>query len=507
MTKRTHHSLLAMIVGEPMMIDVRGMEMILTIAAREVVSPELLSAYLGPDRDPTHLDQYPGPEVDRSNNMSRRGDVAVIPIYGPIMRHASMFSRMSGATTTETIAQDVGVALQDPTIKAMVLKINSPGGQAAGIGELAGIVREADGQKPITAYVEYMGTSAANYIAAGASRIVANKSSFVGSIGTISAWTSDKAAKEALGLKDIVVVSPQTPRKGIDPESDEGLAELQAQLGYLTDHFIADMATYRNTSQKKVREDFGQGGVLDSTRALEVGLIDDLGTFEQVIGRVLGGRRYRKSSSPSASVGSSSGVSAMPRKTWAEWLMGDRAHQEIPASLDSPGEESSPSPEARGGTKDPDDPAELRRQLAAEKQARLDAESRAHGIAVASERVRIEAMVKGWKGKSIHPSEEAAELAHCLRLAEVDREQGLTGDRSLLESHRKRMESPSRGLSLLDEVVVDQKPPKGGRIESPPVAPDAATAADPWAEDRASLKETAAEVAGVPGSSSNGLHK
>jgi hypothetical protein len=76
--KITHHSLLAMLIGEMMMIEARGLDMMLAIASRQVITPEMIQ-------------QYRAQPVEKGRKLGlREGGVGIIPIMGPIFRHATM---------------------------------------------------------------------------------------------------------------------------------------------------------------------------------------------------------------------------------------------------------------------------------------------------------------------------------------------------------------------------------------------------------------------------------
>jgi ClpP class serine protease len=489
--KITHHSLLAMLIGEMMMIEARGLDMMLAIASRQVITPEMIQ-------------QYRAQPVEKGRKLGlREGGVGIIPIMGPIFRHATMFADISGATSTDQIAKDIGVALQSEEIKSIVMEIDSPGGQAAGMFELAGLIREANAQKPVTAYVRFDGFSAAYELAAAAGKVVANRTASVGSIGILSAWTSTKKAKEALGLEDIVKRSSQSPKKALDPETPEGNDELQKQLDFLGGKFIEDVAKYRGKSRKTVLEDFGQGAVVNADDALKVGMIDDFGTMEGVIRAVGGGRRYRPTSTSvaaSSPVGTISGESAVA-KTWREFFssLGVKPDDPIPESQDSIMRNPHDAPSSSS-----DDPAELRRQLAEERQRREAAEARASESAQATEaerwageKARIEARVAGWVGHHIHPHQKQTVLAQCLRLAEADRKLGQVGPGSLLDAYC--LEKEAHDMGLLSDEVAQNKVPLGGRVETPASSPPAPDASAPQSAEHEKQRQFVREALGKNG--------
>jgi hypothetical protein len=135
-----------------------------------------------------------------------------------------------------------------------------------------------------------------------------------------------------------------------------------------------------------------------------------------------------------------------------------------------------------------EDPAELKRQLAA---ARAELARQADQ--------NLEARVSGWVGKHIHPHQKAGALAHCRKLAEIDRRLNTPAADSILTHYVSHMEAQDMGL--LSDAVVTGKVPAGGQIEKPPVSPDAPTEADPWADSRAAMEKKS------DGAAANGVHK
>ena len=110
-----------------------------------------------------------GRPLTNARTVTMRDGVAVVPITGPIFRYANLFTQISGATSLDVLAKDFASALGNPEVRAIVLEINSPGGQATGISEFAAQVRAA--AKPVVAYVDGMAASAAYWIAAAAPQI------------------------------------------------------------------------------------------------------------------------------------------------------------------------------------------------------------------------------------------------------------------------------------------------------------------------------------------------
>lgn len=223
-----------------------------------------------------------GRPLRNTRAVTMRGDVAVIPVHGPIFRRANLFTEISGATSIEQLALDFQTSLDDPAVAGIVLDIDSPGGSASGVAEFAAQVRAARGNKPVTAYAGSLAASAGYWIAAAAERVVIDSTAMVGSIGVVAGLRVDNDPKR------IEIVSSQSPRKRMDLTTHEGRADIQATIDDVAQVFIDTMAEYRGVDAKTVLSDFGQGGVLVGERAVKAGMADALGSLESVIAGLSG---------------------------------------------------------------------------------------------------------------------------------------------------------------------------------------------------------------------------
>jgi capsid assembly protease len=260
------HTAQELIAAQTWAIDPAMLETMMAIATRSNGTPEAVEAEIG------------RPLQNSRTATVRDGGVAVIPITGPIFRRASMFTRVSGATSIEALALDIGEAEKNPEVKAIVLDIDSPGGQVTGTAELAQMIRATS--KPVVAYIDGAAASAAYWIASAADRIVMSKTAEVGSIGVVTAYRTSKATETET---EIEIVSSQSPLKRATPETEEGRALAQARVDEIADIFIADVAAYRGTTIDKVLADFGQGSTLIAARAVATGMADSVSTLETLI--------------------------------------------------------------------------------------------------------------------------------------------------------------------------------------------------------------------------------
>jgi len=168
---------LDLLLGTAWAIDPEAMQTIIGIAQRVNDSPEAVSAKLGRP-------------LDNARRVTERDGTAIIPVTGPIFRRANLFTEISGATSVEVLAQDLATAAADPSIERIVLDIDSPGGQASGIAEMAAQIRAST--KPVTAYVDGAAASAAYWLAAAADQVVASPTALLGSIGVVASYQPEK---------------------------------------------------------------------------------------------------------------------------------------------------------------------------------------------------------------------------------------------------------------------------------------------------------------------------
>jgi signal peptide peptidase SppA len=270
MSSRIPSLVRAHVVGSPWAITEDSLATILTIVDRRNESVEAISAKLGRPLDNTHA-------------VTVRDGVATIPVDGPLFKRADFFSAVSGATTYEQLATDLTAALEDPKVSAIVLAIDSPGGEVTGVSELAALIRAASERKPVVAHVEGLGASAAYWLASAATEVVTGETGILGSIGVRMTITDRREADAARGTKTYEIVSSQSPSKVSDPSTEDGRSRIQATLDALAGVFIAEVARYRGVSEETVLGQFGQGGVLVGADAVEAGLADRVASYEAVL--------------------------------------------------------------------------------------------------------------------------------------------------------------------------------------------------------------------------------
>lgn len=264
-----------------------------------------------------------GRPLQNARAVTLRDGVAVVPVTGPIFRYANLFTQISGATSLDVLAKDFTAALDDPSVTGIVLDINSPGGQAAGIADFAAMVNAS--AKPVIAFVDGMAASAAYWIASAASQVVISKSGMAGNVGAVIGINTDKSKNTT------EIVSSQSPNKRPDVTTDAGRAQIQALVDAQAQVFIEDVATYRGMTPEAVIKDFNGGDMLTGAQAVAAKMADRVGTLEGVIASL----QQSKSTTPGAarpsfSSPSYSSTGALTMKTTEELRA---AHPDLCAAL------------------------------------------------------------------------------------------------------------------------------------------------------------------------------
>ncbi|WP_244636051.1 MULTISPECIES: S49 family peptidase [Bradyrhizobium] len=246
---------------------------------------------------PQMLEAYRGQELERSERATRRGNVAVIDVAGPLFKRANLMTTFCGATAYETVRRDLQAAMDNASIRSILLNIHSPGGEAAGVAELATAINEVRGKKPIVTYAGDQAASAAFWLGTASDEFIIGPTAALGSMGVVAGYRDTSAQDAARGIKTIEFVSSQSPYKRVDINTQEGRDRVQARVDAMAAVFVETVAKYRGVSVEHALERFGQGDVLIGQAAVDAAMADGVATFEQVLASLARGE------SPKASFG------------------------------------------------------------------------------------------------------------------------------------------------------------------------------------------------------------
>lgn len=230
-------------------------------------------------REARAVEGRPAKPLSYAYAMEERDGVAVLRVQGPVYRYADFFSSLCGGVTVQELARDFTAAMDDPAINSILMELDSPGGEVTGINEFAQMVYEARGKKPVVARVGGMACSAGYWIASAAGSVVIDETAVLGSIGVYTTVADSSMG----GRKRKVMRSTQSPNKNLDPHTPEGERSLQARIDALASVFVETVARNRDVPAERVLSDFGQGDVLVGQAAIDAGMADGLGSFEETL--------------------------------------------------------------------------------------------------------------------------------------------------------------------------------------------------------------------------------
>lgn len=215
--------------------------------------------------------------------------VAVIRLDGAISSEPEDYFTTVGITPGR-VANLLKQATTDPAVKAIVVRINSPGGSTVASDEIYHML--LDLEKPVIIWMGEMAASGGYYIACGGDYVFAHPNTLTGSIGVISQFLNVEELMDKVGVDAVVITAG--PSKDIGSPFRDMTEEEQALWEKVIDEtydgFVKIVAQARNLPLEDVRE-LADGRVYTGLQALELGLVDEVGTSDDAIAKAaeLGG--------------------------------------------------------------------------------------------------------------------------------------------------------------------------------------------------------------------------
>lgn len=200
------------------------------------------------------------------------GKVALVEISGVI-------------SSSEEIISQLKKYEKDKSVKAIVIRIDSPGGQVAPTQEIFNqIIRTKDSDIPIVVSIASIAASGGYYIACAGDTIFANPGSLTGSIGAIIDFYTFEGLMGKVGMQHEVVKSGELKDVGnlARPMTEKERAMMQAAINDVYNQFVEAISESRNLEISQV-EEIADGSIFTGNQALELGLIDKLGGLEEAI--------------------------------------------------------------------------------------------------------------------------------------------------------------------------------------------------------------------------------
>ena len=263
--------LMSRVVGTPLLIAKPKLDVILDVMHRKLSGQAI---------------QGPQQSLHHGGFSFAEGGVAIIPVMGTLVRRSSFMSAESGLTSyhhSETMAED---AFADPAVNAVLLEIDSCGGEAGGVFDLAEKLRRLarSSRKPLWAVADEAALSAAYAIATAADQIWLTRTAEVGSIGVVAVHTDQSAADKEMGFSYSFI---HAGRHKIDANPHEPLSDsvrdsIQQDVDALHQQFAALVAGHRK--QLSLGAVLGtEAAVYRGQAAIAAGLADRVGTLAEAL--------------------------------------------------------------------------------------------------------------------------------------------------------------------------------------------------------------------------------
>lgn len=247
--------------------------------------------------------------------------LVVVAIKAPVLDDNGTKDRIARLDVVDVILSDryrieaVDRALENPHVKALVLRINSPGGSFVGGESLYNALRRFSEKKPVVVVMADMATSAGYMIALPAHRIFASQGTLTGSIGVILQMAEITQLLEKLGITPVIVKS--APLKAspnpFEATSDQARQAIEAVIKDSFEIFVDMVVDSRELSREQVVP-LADGRIFTGRQALQNGLIDALGTEDDAVAWLVENRQIEE------------GLEVRdlkidyPDKDWEEWL-------------------------------------------------------------------------------------------------------------------------------------------------------------------------------------------
>ncbi|MEL5895475.1 signal peptide peptidase SppA [Bacteroides sp. GD17] len=215
---------------------------------------------------------------DKSGNV-----IAVYYAYGEIDGGSSSSTSEEGINSTKVI-KDLRKLKDDEDVKAVVLRVNSPGGSAFGSEQIWYAVSELKKEKPVIVSMGDYAASGGYYISCNADTIVAEPTTLTGSIGIFGMFPNAKGLADKIGVNFDVVKTNQYADFGMITrpmnDGEKGLLQMYINNGY--DLFLTRCSDGRGISKEEL-DKIAQGRVWTGSKAKELGLVDELGGIDRAL--------------------------------------------------------------------------------------------------------------------------------------------------------------------------------------------------------------------------------
>ena len=224
-------------------------------------------------------------QVDpKSLGLNTGPTIAVVYASGAITTGEGGTSWQGQMMGAETVSRSLKDAADEDGVRAIVFRIDSPGGSALASDLVWRATQDARKKKPLIVSMSDVAASGGYYIGTGADRIVAQPATFTGSIGVVMVRPNIRALLARLGITTVTISRGKFAdiEDITTPLSSDGRQKLIAEMDHIYQIFVDRVATGRKLSAERVN-DIGRGRVWTGAQAKDNGLVDELGGFMAAI--------------------------------------------------------------------------------------------------------------------------------------------------------------------------------------------------------------------------------
>lgn len=241
--------------------------------------------------------------------------VAIVTIVGSLVNRGAWIGTNSGLMSYEGISAQLRSVKGNAGVKAVVLDLDSPGGEATGMFAVAQLVKDVAAEKPVIAVVNDMAASAAYGIASAATEIVVSPTSMVGSIGVVLTHIDRSGEMANKGLKATFIYAGQHKVDGhpFGPLSEAVRADLQTEVAKFYDTFVGLVAEGRGAKLTADMARQTEARVFLGQEAVDRGLADRVASLDAVLAELTSGNRAAAATTKKGKTSMSGNTGAAPQ--------------------------------------------------------------------------------------------------------------------------------------------------------------------------------------------------
>lgn len=311
----TYARLAQRLYGVPLLITADKLDVLdHVLRAYDEGRAKLLSPYEKKPRP--ELAMNGAPQMTQAGYVRTAQGVAIIPVLGTLVQRTSGMDAESGLTSYAEIGAQISAAMNDPQTYGVLLEIDSQGGEANGIFDLAADIRVAGAYKPIFAHANELALSGGYVLASAAEQVYVPRTGMVGSIGVRMRHVDQSGydAKRGFVYTDVIAGERKADGSPHEPLSDPARQWMQDHVDRTYSIFVDHVASMRGMSEQAVRDT--EAALLHADDAQHLGLIDGVAnindTMQMLVQRIstptyYGMRAAARASSPASTTQSDTG--------------------------------------------------------------------------------------------------------------------------------------------------------------------------------------------------------